>query len=82
MRKSIDQLAPARLSARIRSAANTKLPFSTETTSVSAGSLVASSPAISSTRVAISAAEKRIETVGRSVMERSLFSGRDDVLIA
>src|SRR5262249_4163647 len=71
--KSIDQLAPARLSARIRSAANTKLPFSTETTRVSAGSLAASSPAMASTRSAICWAEKRMETVGRSTMA-GLFS--------
>src|SRR4029453_5416502 len=76
VRKSIDQSAPARLSARIRSAANTKLPFSTETTSVSAGSLAESSPAITSTRAAISEAEKRTVTVGRPGMERSLIAVR------
>ena len=39
--KSIDQLALARESARIRSAAKTKLPLSTDTTSVSGGNLPA-----------------------------------------
>src|SRR5262245_11628760 len=63
----------------MRSAANTKLPFSTETTSVSAGSLLASSVAMTSTRRAISSAEKRIETVGRSGMRGSLFDDRHDV---
>src|SRR5688572_11171959 len=63
----------------MRSAANTKLPFRTETTSVSAGSLAASSPAMTSTRAAISAGERRIGTVGRLGMADSLFDDGHDL---
>src|SRR3954466_3438612 len=62
-------LSPTRCSARIRSAANMKLPFSTATTSRSLGSAAAMRRARSSLRAAILPSSNRTRTRGEPAIK-------------
>src|SRR3954464_12255649 len=68
-------LNPARCNARMRSAANMKLPFNTATTRKSLGSAAATDRAISSLRRAMDASSNRTRTRGDSLLNITTFWG-------
>src|SRR5919199_1399862 len=68
-------VSPARCSARMRSAANMKLPFSTATTRRSAGSVAAMARASASLRAAILPSSNRTRTRGEPAIDNPDLTG-------